>query len=100
MHYLQIAFSVILLLGIFALLAYPVLIGFRLTAGHLDKKSAMRKTFITTFIAWLLIISLSLGLNSEIDWGSSKAILLVILTIFISGFVGFFSALSFWYWKR
>ena len=100
MHYLQIGITIVLVLGIIAALFYSLTITIWLVSHQIDKREAMRKTFISFFLAFMSIFLTVIIWQDKTNWNFSIWVSFLVLAIGVSFFIALFFALMYWNWKK
>jgi hypothetical protein len=100
MYYFQVSISFIFVIVFFASLAYLLLLSMK-TATHLiDRKEAMHKSFVVSFVTWMSMFIVYFIWQDRSNWNFIKWIMVITLTTGFSIFTASLSALSFWQWKK
>ena len=90
MHYLQIGVTIVLVLEIIIALFYSLTINLKLVSHQINKREAMRKTFISFFLAFMSIFLTVIIWQDKENWNVSIWISFLVLAIGVSFFVAFF----------
>jgi hypothetical protein len=101
MYYLKIGISIIFVIGFFASLIYLFWLSIKVGTRLLDRKEAMRKSFITSFFAWMALFFVAILWQEDISsWDFRKWVMASILIFGFSFFTASLSALGLWNWKK
>ena len=70
-------------------------------ATHLiDRKEAMRKSFVISFATWMSMFFAYLVWQDVSGWNLTQFIMVIILTTGVSIIAAFLTALGLWHWKN
>ena len=100
MHYIRIGISIIFVISFFASLVYLLSLSVKLATRIIDRKEAMRKSFVISFTTWMSMFFVYLVWQDVSDWNLIKFVLVIVLTTGFSIFIASLSALGLWYWKK
>lgn len=100
MHYIRIGISIIFVISFFASLVYLLSLSVKLATRIIDRKEAMRKSFVISFTTWMSMFFVYLVWQDVSDWNLIKFVLIIVLTTGFSIFIASLSALGLWYWKK
>ena len=100
MHYIRIGISIIFVISFFASLVYLLSLSVKLATRIIDRKEAMRKSFVISFTTWMSMFFVYLVWQDVSDWNLIQFVLVIVLTTGFSIFIASLSALGLWYWKK
>jgi hypothetical protein len=100
MYYFQVSISFVFVIGLFASLAYLLSLSIKVATHLVDRKEAMRKSFVVSFATWMSMFIVYFIWQDRSNWNFIKWIMVVTLTTGFSIFMASLSALSFWQWKK
>src|ERR1051325_4948963 len=97
MYYLQISFSIILVLSIFGSLAYLLWLSAKVATQLMDRKAATSKAFMVSLITCTSIFIFVILWQDKSNWTLETWIMVLMLLTSISMFFAAISAFGLWY---